>query len=98
MGCRIKMTLRPAGRHGKLPRKSDYRTLRLDSYLTSMPAAPDAVDNIARAVEATKTNLATLFPMDGNDTIGNCTICGVSHIETLWEAFLGKVTIAGQPL
>ena len=90
--------LRTAGRHGKLAKKSDYRTLRMSSYLKSVPTAPEAVDNIGRAVTATKSDVGTLFPLDGNGNYGNCTICGLAHLETLWEAFLGKTLIPAQSL
>jgi hypothetical protein len=93
------MIPRLTGRHGKLARKSDFRTLRMSSYLKgAVPTAPVSVDNIARAVAATKFPITALFPMDGNDEYGDCTICGVSHIDTLWEAFLGRVVIAPQSL
>lgn len=85
---------RLAGRHGKLARKSDFRTLRMSSYLKSVPTAPEAVDNIGWAVSQTKSDVATLFPMDGNDELGDCTICGVAHLDTLWAASLGKISVA----
>ncbi len=90
---------RPVGRHGKLARRSDYRTLRFGSYLKgAAPIAAPEVDNITRATATTRSDVATLFPMDGNDELGDCTVCGVSHIETLWEAFLGKTLVASEAL
>jgi hypothetical protein len=91
--------VRIPGRFGKLAKKSDYRTLQFRSYLArELLAAPISIDNIDRAISRTGTSIAQLFPLDGNDSIGDCTICGVAHIETLWEAFLGKVVIPQQPL
>ena len=31
-----------------------------------------------------------LFPMDGNDTLGDCTIAALAHAMTMFHGMLGK--------
>lgn len=82
----------PKYRFGKQPKKSDYRTLRLARYLTTdLPPPPDAYDALA----VVQTNLpgstvAGLFPMDGNDTVGDCTIAALAHAITLFRALVSQ--------
>ena len=85
-------------RFGKLPRRYDSRTLQLAKYLTpELPAAPAASDNLARVYKATGSNdPATLFPMDGNDRYGDCTIAALAHLQTMAFAFVGSKTIPTQ--
>src|SRR5207249_9805310 len=65
-------------RFGMHPPKVDYRTLRFQSYLKAGIAAPPASYNVLDTVykNLKSSDSAKLFPMDGNDTIGDCTICG----------------------
>jgi hypothetical protein len=94
--------VRAAGRHGKLARKSDFRTLRFGDYLQgSLPPVAVAADNLSRAltaIKATEAEVPELFPMDDNDTLGLCTICGVAHGETLYDAFVGRRVVAAASL
>jgi hypothetical protein len=79
-------------RFGKHPPKVDYRTLRLRDYLAlDSPAPPASYDVLATCVyPKLKTNdPAKLFPMDGNDTLGDCTIAALAHAETIYHALLG---------
>jgi len=82
-------------RFGKHPPKVDYRTLRFKSYLQSSIAAPPAsVDTLARVYQKLdSSNPATLFPMDGNDTLGDCTIAALAHAVTTYHGLLGKKDI-----
>jgi len=82
-------------RFGKHPVKSDYRTLRLRTYLTSALAPPPAsFDNLARVFSNLGTSdVATLFPMDGNDQYGDCTIAGLAHAATVFRGMVGKKAI-----
>jgi len=82
----------PSYRFGKHPPKRDYRTLRFKSYLTPALAAPPAsVDTLARVYANLGTTDATkLFPMDGNDTLGDCTIAALAHAVTTYRGMVGK--------
>ena len=86
----------PNYRFGKHPVKSDYRTLRFKTYVTAGLAAPPTSFNVLTSVyQKLKTsNPATLFPMDGNDTLGDCTIAGLAHATTVYNGLLGKEKIA----
>jgi hypothetical protein len=85
----------PGYRFGKHPPKVDYRTLRLTSYLTSALPAPPACWNVLAGVYANlKINDPTkLFPMDGNDTMGDCTIAAAAHAITTYRGLVGSKTI-----
>jgi len=87
-------------RFGKHPPKSDYRSLRLGTYLTSALAAPPASYDVLPQVykNLKTTNPATLFPMDGNDTLGDCTIAAVAHAITVFDGLVGhkKVIMSKQ--
>jgi hypothetical protein len=85
----------PNYRFGKHPPKVDYRTLRFKNYLSPTIAPPPASDNVlTRVYEKLKvTDPAKLFPMDGNDTLGDCTIAALAHAVTVYRGLLGKKTI-----
>ena len=84
-------------RFGKHAPKIDYRTLRLANYLTSkLPAPPKAVDILAQVysmLKISKPNPNVLFPMDGNDTLGDCTCAAVAHAVTVYNGMIGKKKI-----
>lgn len=81
-------------RFGKHPPKVDYRTLRLRDYTANLAAPPAAVNTLARVYDKLQTsNPATLFPMDGNDTIGDCTIAALAHAVTTYHGMVGKKDI-----
>jgi len=82
-------------RFGKHPAKSDYRTLRFKSYATPKLAPPPPSDNVLTRVYAklSVNDPALLFPMDGNDSIGDCTIAALAHAETTFHALMGKEAI-----
>jgi hypothetical protein len=83
-----------AYRFGKHPPKNDYRTLRLRSYLTAGLAAPppayDALDKVYQKLETSSPT--QLFPMDGNDTLGDCTIAALAHAVTTYRGSIGQST------
>jgi len=81
-----------ARRFGKLPALHDYRTLRFRDYLTpKVPAPPPSFDALARVFDNLGTSdVATLFPMDGNDTVGDCTIAALAHAITLFRGFVNR--------
>lgn len=85
----------PNYRFGKHPAKNDYRTLRFKNYITPGLAAPPASFNVLTKVDQKlkSSNPTTLFPMDGNDTLGDCTIAGLAHATTVYNGLLGKEKI-----
>jgi len=89
-----------AYRFGKHPPKVDYRTLRLGNYLTSDLPAPPASYSVLDTVysDLKQSNPAVLFPMDGNDTIGDCTIAALAHAITVYSGLVKKKTIPTQKL
>ena len=82
-------------RFGKHPPQQDYRTLRFTTYVKAGIAPPPAsVNTLTRVYADIKVNDPTkLFPMDGNDTLGDCTIAGVAHAITTYRALIKKETI-----
>jgi hypothetical protein len=85
----------PNYRFGKHPPKLDYRTLRFKSYLTAqLDPPPPSVNVLTRVYAQLKsTDPTKLFPMDGNDTLGDCTIAALAHAITVYRALVGKETI-----
>ncbi len=85
-------------RFGKHPPKQDYRTLRLSPYLgPTLPPPPPSWDVLAQVYAKLKaSNPKTLFPMDGNDTLGDCTIAALAHAITVYHGLIGKQTVPKQ--
>lgn len=79
-------------RFGKLPPKTDYRTLNFGYYLKDeLPEPPPSVNLTARVC----TNLnepfpATLFPMYANDVLGDCTVAGAAHGVTVYHGMVSQ--------
>ena len=63
---------------GKRPRRDDPRTLRLASYAAGLPTPPTAVSWPADS--------GLVWPMDGNDTLGDCTCAAVAHLIQMFTA------------
>lgn len=82
-------------RFGKHPPKQDYRTLRFKNYLTPGLAAPppsyDVLPNVYKQLKV--SDPTKLFPMDGNDSLGDCTIAGLAHAITVYRGLIGKQEI-----
>jgi len=86
----------PSYRFGKHPPHVDYRTLRFEDYLTSTIALPPpAYDVLATSIypKLKTTDPTKLFPMDGNDTLGDCTIAALAHAETIYHGLVGAQNI-----
>ena len=87
----------PTYRFGKHPSKHDYRTLRFKDYLkpgiAPPPASYDVLTRVYDELHMSNPNPAALFPMDGNDTIGDCTIAALAHADTTFHGLLGKERI-----
>jgi hypothetical protein len=82
-------------RFGKHPPKRDYRTLRFQDYLSPTLPPPEPAHNVLAAVYANLriADPTKLFPLDGNDTLGDCTIAAVAHASTAYHALIGRKTI-----
>jgi hypothetical protein len=82
-------------RFGKHPPQVDYRTLRFKSYVKpGLAAPPVSVNTLTRVYDDVNVSKpATLFPMDGNDTLGDCTIAAVAHATTTYRALIKTKTI-----
>ena len=83
-------------RFGKLPPVHDYRTLRLKNYLLKeqLPPPPptyDALDQLRQRLPGSA--ITTLFPMDGNDQYGDCTIAALAHAVTVFHGRLGQKNV-----
>jgi hypothetical protein len=78
-------------RFGKHPAKHDYRTLRLKDYLESgIAPPPDSHNTLTRVYDNLRVKDPTkLFPMDGNDNLGDCTIAALAHAVTLYHGLVG---------
>ena len=76
---------------GKLAPKIDEKTLMLSNYLTPVLSAPPlSFNNLQTVYSKLKISSPTkLFPMDGNDSVGDCTIAGVGHITTVYSGLIG---------
>jgi hypothetical protein len=74
-------------RFGKHPPKHDYRTLALKNYISALelpPASYNVLDNIRKPF-----TVFDLFPMDGNDQYGDCTIAALAHAMTVYHEMAG---------
>jgi len=82
----------------KHPPKTDYRTLRFKNYLKAGIAPPPASYNVLDTVyQNLKIKDPTkLFPVDGNDQIGDCTIAAVAHAITVYRGLLKTKKIMAQ--
>ena len=89
----------PGYRFGKHPPKRDYRTLRFTTYLAAGIAAPPAAHNVLTQVYAKlkQSDPKKLFPMDGNDSLGDCTIAGLAHAITTYRGLIGQKKIMATP-
>jgi hypothetical protein len=82
---------------GRIPTPTRHRrrNLKLGDYLApDLPAPPSSSGNLARVYAALGSSDPTvLFPLDGNDVTGNCTIAGLAHWVTIINGFLGRKRI-----
>jgi hypothetical protein len=84
----------PNYRFGKHPPKVDYRTLRLRDYVSALPPPPASADTLPRLYSKLNISDPTkLFPMDGNDTLGDCTIAALAHAVTIYQGLVDKKDI-----
>lgn len=68
---------------GRLPKRTDDRTLQLASYKqASLPAAPPVTQWGVKVPS---------FPMYANDHLGDCTCAAVGHMEQIWTSQAGQI-------
>ncbi|MGH3002672.1 MAG: hypothetical protein ACRDM1_08450 [Gaiellaceae bacterium] len=72
-------TLIAAGKLGKLPVRTDVRTLHLARYVdrAELPPPPATLDLTGRVRD---------WPMYGNDRVGDCTTAAAGHMIEAWTA------------
>jgi len=87
-------------RFGKHPPKVDYRTLRFMDYvkptLAPPPPAYDVLANVYKKLS--ESDPTKLFPMDANDSLGDCTIAALAHADTVFNGLVGKRKILAKPV
>jgi len=66
-------------RLGKLPKKTDRRTLKLSRYLPKLPTPMVSVDHASK--------LPANIGMMGNDAYGDCTCAAAGHMIQSWSAY-----------
>jgi|SRR5215469_5198128 len=77
---------------GNHPAKHDYRTL-FQKLHHSRASGAAALLQCSYQRELKTSNPTTLFPMDTNDTLGDCTIADLAHATTVYNGRLGKGNI-----
>ena len=81
-------------RFGKHPAKRDYRTLRFKDYASELEKPPTEFDVLQRVYNNLhNSDPSVLFPMDGNDTLGDCTIAALAHAATVYGGLTEKSNI-----
>ena len=77
---------------GKLPAKQDKRTLLFENYvkpiLPTPPMPYNSLDRVSKALGV--PNVLDLYPMDGNDTVGDCGLAGAAHFTTNVRGLIGQ--------
>jgi len=74
-----------AMRLGRRPARHDPRTFRLAKYLPKTLAPPPVSADWCSKVQS--------WPMDRNDSIGDCTCAGVAHLLQAWTTYVGTPVI-----
>jgi hypothetical protein len=85
-------------RFGKHPAKRDYRTLRFKDYLKAGIAAAPAQFNVLTTVYQNLgiSDPTQLFPMDGNNQYGDCTMAAAAHAITVYNGLTKANVIMDQ--
>lgn len=85
-------------RFGKLAPILDPKTPKFSAYMApTLPPPPPAFSVLALvAANLRRNDTANLFPMDGNDAVGDCTIAGLAHAQTLWRGLTKALCIWGE--
>lgn len=82
-------------RFGKKPPIKDYRTFMFPNYLKDdIPTPPENIDSTTRVYQNLHTvDPRYLFPMFANDEIGDCTVAGMAHGDTVWSGLVSNLSI-----
>lgn len=83
-------------RFGKKPPIKDYRTFLLQNYIIKddIPTPPVNFNSVTRVYQnLNQYDPSYLFPMLANDEIGDCTIAGMAHGDTVWSGLVGNLSI-----
>ena len=80
---------------GLRPKVTDYRTLQFRHYATAqLPPPPESTNNLQTIYSALKVaDPKYLFPMDGNDQVGDCAYAAKAHAVTLYRGVIGQAVI-----
>jgi len=75
---------------GKKPAVHDHRTLMMCNYITSvLPPPPSQYNSLDRLNKNLGiADVPTLFPMDGNDQFGDCTMAAAAHAVTNYRGLV----------
>lgn len=86
-------------RFGRLPAQHDPTLPRLATYLTPVLAPPPQASSVLPRVYAGahESDPTVLFPMLGNDAIGDCVVAAMLHAQTVYRGMTGSRCIAGTP-
>ena len=76
---------------GKLAKKTSYKTIKFKKYvLDGFAAPPPAFSTLDRVYKNLGISDPTvLFPMDGNDSLGDCSFASACHASTTWNGMVG---------
>ncbi len=80
---------------GKLPKTPDFRNLDFAKYAAGLAPPLDnwnVLDSIALRI-GTPVDIPACFPMDGNDTYGDCVAAAAAHAVTVYSGLDGKRVI-----
>jgi hypothetical protein len=83
---------------GKKAVRIDKRTLMMSRYVMPyIPPPPTKFDNLLTVyTKLNNSDPTALFPMDGNDRLGDCTIAGIAHALTIYNGLIGDMKIPSE--
>lgn len=88
------MSERIAGVFGRLPKDESVRTLSFAAYPSLLPTPMDAWNSLPLVREQLGVNDDhILYPPDGNDKFGSCTVAASAHAITVQAGLAGKKSI-----
>ncbi len=88
-------------RFGKKPAPADwadrasgkFAAVSVTRPLPTPPSTYSVLQRVEKSLE--RTDIPTLFPMDHNDTVGDCTCAGVAHAQTVYRGLDSALCIWG---
>ena len=85
------------GKHDPVQEHIDKALKFADYVPAELPVIPsmfDAFSNVYASLGV--SDPAVLFPLDGNDTLGDCVMCAAAHAVTGWAGLIGNKNIPAQ--